>query len=164
MRFDELITDVARDMTDVVPSPHLRARVMAGLRRPQARRRPVLAAAGAAAATVAIVTATILMQGPETVPALPAVPPAAFARIPANSAGVASTPVSRPRAVKEVQRISADEAAWLARSVQPLAGPEAIEIDSIQPSTSAIAPISVEAVGLKAIDVPPIDVRAGGGR
>lgn len=163
MSVDKLIDAVAHEMTDVTPSPEFRARVMTNLGRPRAGRRQALARVAAAAAAIAAVAMWLPRPGgvPDRAPT-PEVEQAGVLQRDLRAAE--AVPPARPRTVKKVERMSADEAAWLARSVRPLARLESIDIDSIQPSAPIITPISVEAFGPSAIEIPPIDVRAGGGR
>ena len=159
---DELIDDAAREMTEVEPSPNLRARVMANLEPPAARWPRVLVRFGAVAAALLLAfwLPAIGRRGPELSQPVARVEPRP---VPHENAPTA-LPVTARRSISKAPRISADESAWLARSVPPLAIAPAITIDPIQPTRPSITPITVEPFGIQPIELAPLDVRTNGGR
>jgi hypothetical protein len=159
-QYDALIDETARAMTDVQPSSEFHQRVVGNLR-PTAGR-TAWRAAGALAAAATVIVALGLPHKPSApahtptpLVSAPSLPPEA----PNNAARVGAT-VRTAR--KALPAISADEIAWLSRSVPAIESAPDIVIDPIQPSRPSIAPISVEPVGPKPLEIAPLDVRSGG--
>jgi hypothetical protein len=160
---DELIDDAARAMTEVEPSRDLRARVMADLYPPAGNWTRTFAGVGAVAAALLLALWLPAIGRREPVVSQPigrVEPPQVVSQPNAPTA----LPVIARRSVSKAQRISAEESAWLARSVPPLAASPAINIDPIQPERSSITPITVEPFGIQPIELAPLDIRTGGGR
>lgn len=166
MSSDELIDDVARQMTAVNARPALRGRVMAGIGEASQhtpRRRLMTVAAGAAAATMAL--AWFLMPSPPVIDAPP------------EMAGQTPVAVTEPEAAQPVQvqiaRVTPEPARHAAAAtavpviwdtapmaeipmLPPLAGPPPIVIEPITWDAVTITPLSVELIEVKALVVEPL--------
>jgi hypothetical protein len=167
VRSDELIDDVARQMTVADPRPALRARVMAGIAEASQntpRRWLVPVAAGAALATVAL--AWLLVPSPpviEDAPVLTQRAPVVVAEPevarPAEVQVARATPVRAPRTVVAAPTpVMWDTASPMAEvpGLPPLAGPPPIEIAPITWDEVTITPLSVELIEVKALVVEPL--------
>jgi hypothetical protein len=163
VRSDELIDDVARQMTAVGARPALRGRVMAGIgdaSQHTPRRRLMPVAAGAAAAAVAL--AWLLMPSPPVIDAPPEMagqtPVAVTEPDPAQSAEVQITRATpappRHAAAAPVPWDTAPTAEG--SGLPPLAGPLPIVIEPISWSEVTIAPLNVEPIEVKALVVEPL--------
>lgn len=161
--FDELIDDAARAMTEVEPSTDLRVRVIASLERPAARWPRVFVglAAVAAALLLAFWLPAIGWRDPEVSRPVARVEPAHPIL---HENAPTTVPTTTRRLISKAPGISAEESAWLARSVPPLAAAPAITIDPIQPTRPSITPITVEPFGIQPIELAPLDVRTSSGR
>ena len=150
---DIFVDDMARAMTDVEPPADLSARVLAELARPHSRRWFSVALPLAAAASVAAVG--LVAMGPRlTVLDVPAVPRPSLVRLGATDPAPHTIAVTITTSARRSDApISADELAWLSRRL-PALETRALTLESIQPPTTSIAPISVEPIALEPISVP----------
>jgi hypothetical protein len=157
---DCLIDAAAAEMTDAIPAAGFSARVLANLdRTPRFNWFPVVS--GTAAAAVIVVLALWLPRlGDRRQPDIADVHagPSALASntTSALSPSAPAPSVARVPTTSRAPAISPDEAAWLSRSVLPLAGSPAIAIEAIQPERSTIAPISVQPLVAEPIEVTPL--------
>lgn len=161
---DMFVDDIARAMTDIEAPADLRARVLAGIGRPQARRWSAVALPLATAASMAAV-AVVMMRPLLMELDVPAVPrPSLVQRAAADPAphaiaiSTSAAPAQRP-----VAAISADELAWQSRRPPALAE-RALTLEPIQPPPASIAPISVEPIALEPIALPPRGAGSGNRR
>ena len=156
---DYLIDMAAAEMTSAVPSSEFSARVMAKLHRAPSRdRRWVASGVVAAAAVVLALWLPRLSNLPQSDNPRANVGPVApasnhlAAQLPFGQISTSAGRLETSRAIE----LSADEAAWLSRSVLPLASSPAIAIDAIQPEPSSIAPISVQPLVPEPIELTPL--------
>jgi hypothetical protein len=171
MKTDELIDDVARQMTATAARPMLRARVMATIgdaRQERSRGWLVPAAVSAAVAALALgwfmlpshqVTneTPMAQQAPAIAPGRTVVEPtAALATAPAMPA---------PAPARRVVAVSAatvstfqDETPADFPMLPPLAGPPPVVIEPITWDAVTIAPLTVELIEVKALVVEPLTV------
>ena len=159
---DELITRAARSMTDVDVPAAFGAGVMSRLGRQSTPSRWPRVAMGLAAAASLLLA--VWMPRSAVVPAPLAPGSTQVTSAPPVVPGLVSDAptVSAPRLARAHTPMSADELAWLARSVPSLAAPAPLALDSIQPPAPSIAPIVVEPLDATPIEVAAIDARAGG--
>jgi hypothetical protein len=158
---DLYLDDIARAMTNVEAPAGLRARVLAEIARPQARRwsavmLPLAAAASIAAVGIVAMRPVLAQLEIPAVPRPSLIQPAAIDPAPHT---VAVTATAAPARRLDAP-ISADELAWLSRRL-PVLETRALTLEPIQPPMPVIAPISVEPIALEPISVPPPGAGSG---
>jgi hypothetical protein len=158
---DMFVDDIARAMTGVEAPADLRARVLAEIGRPHARRWSAVAlplAAAASIATVAVLTMRPLLTGLD----MPAVPRPSLVQLAATDPEPLTIPVGATPATARRSNapMSADELEWLSRRL-PALETRALTLEPIQPPAPSIAPISVEPIALEPISVPPPGAGSG---
>ena len=157
---EDLIDAAAAEMTQAVPSPGFSARVLANLDRRSGVPWSRIAAGITAVAAAALFALWLPRFSNSRQPDSPGVRTGPVES--ANQQTIAErvsrqvVTASRPRRVSHAAEISADEAAWLSRSVSPLSVAPAIWIDAIHPERATIAPISVQPLVPEPIDVTPL--------
>ena len=157
---DCLIDAAAAAMTEAAVSTGFSARVMANLdRAPRFNWFPI--ASGTAGAAVIVALGLWLPRfGGLRQPDIPDVHAGPSAIASNKTSGLSRSPqapsVARVPTTSRAPAISAEEAAWLSRSVSPLAESPAIAIEAIQPERSTIAPISVQSLVAEPIEVTPL--------
>ena len=162
-QYDELITQAARGMTEIDAPASFRAGVMAKLGRqsaPVAWPRVAMALGAAAMLLLAIWLPRSAKVG------APAVEPPQQAASGAGQvpsvAPVIAVVATRDRQSPRTPAMSAEELAWLGRSIVPLAGPDGLVMAEIQPKAASIAPIVVEPLDTTPIEIAVLDPRSGG--
>ena len=158
---DDLITNVARQLTNAEPPSRLRARVLANLDRPRGARRLWWMPA---VATVSVAVAIVVLWPRTQAPALPSLPAIEALRAPlgANTISIAgaSEPAS-PRTVgvrrvnTRVEEPSADELEFRARAIPALENVTPLSLESIQPQ-----PLSIPLLVISPLS--PVATTAGG--
>jgi hypothetical protein len=160
---DDLVTRVARGMTDVEVPASFRARVVGNLGRQTTPVRWHRLAMGAAAAALLILAIWVPRESNVGSSVVTPVQHVASVR-PPDTAKVPAAPETAlsPRRATQNPPMSADELAWLARRVAPLAAPEPLVLGDIQPTAATIAPMIVEPIDTAAIEIAALDPRSGG--
>jgi hypothetical protein len=175
MNADELIDDVARQMTTPQTRPALRARVVATLddaRQEPARGWRLPAAAGATLAALALAwfvlpsrqvtnETPMARQAPAIAPGRTGVGPTP----PIEVATTAPVPAPAPASTRRAATVAAvttitwlDEAPAGIPTLPPLAGPQPIVIEPITWDDVTIPPLAVELIEVKALVVEPLTV------
>jgi hypothetical protein len=166
---DELIDNVARRMTAVEGRSGMRARVLAGLGAAPSHTSPGWLAPAAACATIAVVAlAWVLVPSPRITERAPVVaqeqpmPAAAPAVAAPATTEVARAAPTRLPSRRDLSAPVTGMTTWAETpmaeipTLPPLAGPPPIVIEPIAWREVTIAPLEVELIEVKALEIEPL--------